>query len=58
MRSSGLIFLLLLFLGFSGSTFGQIYSDYNKESEAEEYPYLLPIWGKKVAEKGFDLPYF
>src|SRR5688572_10906502 len=22
-----------------------------------EYPYLLPIWGKKVAKKGFNLPY-
>jgi hypothetical protein len=22
-----------------------------------EYPYLFPIWGAKVAEKGFDLPY-
>src|SRR3954465_10243392 len=21
-----------------------------------EYPYLLPIWGKKVAQKGFKLP--
>src|SRR3954463_12900499 len=22
-----------------------------------EYPYILPIWGDKVAKRGFDLPY-
>jgi hypothetical protein len=25
--------------------------------EKMEYPYMLPIWGKKVVKKGFDLPY-
>ncbi|MCU0363397.1 MAG: hypothetical protein MUE32_08570 [Bacteroidales bacterium] len=25
--------------------------------KAKPYPYLLPIWGAKVAAKGFDLPY-
>jgi hypothetical protein len=24
--------------------------------KSAEYPYLLPIWGKKVAQKGFRLP--
>jgi hypothetical protein len=24
---------------------------------AEEYPYMLPIWGKKVTKKGYNLPY-
>ena len=25
--------------------------------QATDYPYMLPIWGKKVVKKGFDLPY-
>jgi hypothetical protein len=25
--------------------------------KAEEYPYMLPIWGKKITRKGFNLPY-
>jgi hypothetical protein len=25
--------------------------------EIKGYPYVLPIWGKKAAAKGFQLPY-
>ena len=57
MRIWSLILLALIVIGVTDQTFGQVYSDYNKETKGEEYPYLLPIWGKKVAEKGFDLPY-
>ena len=44
----------------------QVYSDkvLSEERRAEvdslagdPYPYLLPIWGKKVIERGFDIPY-
>jgi hypothetical protein len=47
-------------------SFGQVYSnkEVGKKNEAladslkaSEYPYLLPIWGAKVAAKGFNLPY-
>ena len=48
-------FLLLLLPGIAVS---QVYSDYSKnKQENTDYPYLLPIWGQKVKEKGFDLPY-
>jgi opacity protein-like surface antigen len=51
---------------FSAMVFGQVYS--NKEVgkknadlidslKTTEYPYSLPIWGKKVAKLGYDLPY-
>ena len=45
---------------------GQVYSNKiaGKKNEAlldsikaKPYPYILPIWGAKVAAKGFDLPY-
>jgi hypothetical protein len=25
--------------------------------EKKQYPYVLPIWGKKATAKGFQLPY-
>lgn len=41
----------------AGTSYAQVYSDYsNDPQESGEYPYLLPIWGKKVQEKGFELP--
>ncbi|OIQ28497.1 MAG: hypothetical protein BM564_08830 [Bacteroidetes bacterium MedPE-SWsnd-G2] len=57
--------IVVLFMMFcSASMFAQTYT--NKEVKLDqafvdsiskiEYPYLLPIWGKKVAEKGFKLP--
>ena len=50
----------------SSSMFSQVYSNkvVGEKNEAEidslktqEYPYILPIWGAKVAAKGFKLPY-
>lgn len=58
---------LLIFCSFmSFITFSQVYTnkEVGKKNEAlidslktEKYPYILPIWGKKVTEKGFSLPY-
>lgn len=50
------LFILLLFISAIGNA--QVYADLNKEKpESPDYPYLLPIWGQKVKDKGFDLPY-
>jgi hypothetical protein len=58
-----ILFVLLL---FSMNTFGQVYTDkiVGKKNEAlkdslevQKYPYALPIWGEKVAQKGYQLPY-
>ena len=53
---------ILLFGSFailiSSPAFSQVYSDLTKNPpESTDYPYLLPIWGQKVKDKGFDLPY-
>lgn len=62
---SKLITILLIFFLF-GKTFAQVYTDKVVGAKNEElidslkttdYPYLLPIWGAKVVEKGFDIPY-
>lgn len=57
-------FLFVFFMCFSSGLFAQTYT--NKEIKNDkafvdsiskiEYPYFLPIWGKKVAEKGYKLP--
>jgi hypothetical protein len=58
--------LILFFSIFSSVVFGQVYS--NKEVgkknaelidslKSTEYPYSLPIWGKKVTKLGYNLPY-
>ncbi len=61
--SAGLVFFCL---AFSPVLFAQVYSnrEVGKKNEAaidsiknSTYPYILPIWGKKATEKGFDLPY-
>lgn len=59
--------VILVFLCFvSVSSFAQVYSDkvVGKKNEAvvdslkiAEYPYALPIWGEKVTQKGYHLPY-
>ena len=50
--------IAVIFMFLTGAGHAQVYSDFTKEPpQTEEYPYLLPIWGKKVREKGFDLPY-
>lgn len=61
---------LLLFTALTAcvfnQTFGQVYSDkvVGEKNEVlkdsivvNPYPYKLPIWGAKVAAKGYDLPY-
>ncbi|MEN2401169.1 hypothetical protein GKZ90_0015380 [Flavobacterium sp. MC2016-06] len=64
MKCNNLIFATLLF--FSLQMFGQVYTDKvvgEKNAELKDslkvadYPYALPIWGKKVAQKGYKLPY-
>jgi hypothetical protein len=64
MKYNPLITAILLF--FSMQIFGQVYTDkiVGKKNEqlkdslkVEEYPYALPIWGEKVAQKGYKLPY-
>jgi hypothetical protein len=59
------IMLFILVLS-SANTFAQVYTDkiVGKKNEAlkdslqtEQYPYALPIWGEKVAQKGYKLPY-
>ena len=62
-----ILVLVLLFFGFySQQSFSQVYS--NKEVgknnqvlidslKTAEYPYLLPIWGEKATNKGFNLPH-
>lgn len=65
MKCSTVISAILLFF-FSIQSFGQVYSEkivgeknkILKDSlKVEKYPYALPIWGEKVAQKGFKLPY-
>lgn len=64
MKFNTLISASLLF--FSMQIFGQVYTDkvVGKKNEqlkdslkTEKYPYALPIWGEKVAQKGYKLPY-
>jgi hypothetical protein len=58
--------LLLGVLLFATATFAQVYTNKvvgkkNQELidslKVADYPYALPIWGKKVAQKGYKLPY-
>lgn len=64
MKLNPLILLACLLLSVEG--IGQVYTDkvVGKKNEevrdslkASEYPYTLPIWGKKVTKLGYDLPY-
>ncbi|KLT69714.1 hypothetical protein [Flavobacterium sp. ABG] len=64
MKCNTLLSAFLLF--FSIQIFGQVYTDKivgekNQELKdslkVEKYPYALPIWGEKVAQKGYKLPY-
>jgi hypothetical protein len=61
-----LFFTLFLALLVISQTVAQVYTNKVVGAKNEElidsikhkpYPYILPIWGAKVAEKGFDLPY-
>lgn len=64
MKSNTLISASLLF--FSIQIFGQVYTEkivgeknqgLKDSLKVEKYPYALPIWGEKVAQKGYKLPY-
>jgi hypothetical protein len=59
----------IIFLVFATCFFSTSFSQYTTDKvigkknegvidslKTAEYPYLLPIWGKKVAQKGFKLP--
>src|SRR3954467_15428575 len=65
-RKLHLLALLFPLLILSAATSGQVYTNKEvgkKNEEAidslkkTEYPYLLPIWGKKVTKLGYNLPY-
>lgn len=64
MELKKLVLSILLLFGIYASA--QVYTDkiVGKKNEAlidsletAEYPYALPIWGEKVAKKGYNLPY-
>lgn len=61
-------FLSTVFLIFviSGQIMAQVYSNkvvgeknqaHSDSIKATEYPYMLPIWGAKAVEMGYDIPY-
>jgi hypothetical protein len=65
MMKKFLIFTLLV-LSLSCQLKAQVYSNkvvgaknevYVDSLKAKEYPYALPIWGAKVAARGYDLPF-
>lgn len=64
MKSKSFITVFLLF--FTIPFFAQVYTDKivgEKNQQLKDslkevvYPYALPIWGQKVAQKGYNLPY-
>ena len=64
MRRIGLITMTILLVALEG--FSQVYTNkivgeknqaLKDSLEKQEYPYILPIWGKKATAKGFQLPY-
>jgi len=42
---------------YSNKVVGKKNASLSDSLKAQDYPYLLPIWGKKAAKRGFDLPY-
>ena len=64
MKFNQILVIALVFCGMK--TFGQVYTDkivgksnekLKDSLEVEKYPYALPIWGEKVAQRGYNLPY-
>jgi hypothetical protein len=60
------IILLFFLTSLSPTVFAQVYTNKEVGKKNEQmkdslskttYPYALPIWGKKVTAKGYDLPY-
>jgi hypothetical protein len=42
---------------YSNKVVGKKNEDLKDSLATAEYPYILPIWGKKATQKGFQLPY-
>jgi opacity protein-like surface antigen len=64
MRKKSIYFLMILLVGYSSSAqvftnkqVGEKNKDIVDSLKASEYPYILPILGKKATAAGFDLPY-
>src|SRR6185295_13318334 len=60
------ILILFVTVAVGSNAMGQVYSNMEvgkknaslKDSlKKQDYPYALPIWGKKAAKLGFNLPY-
>lgn len=60
------IILFTVFIALLSPSFSQVYTnkvvgkknvELKDSIEKEEYPFILPIWGKKATAKGFQLPY-
>lgn len=57
-----LVIALTLIALACAESFGQVYANIDLKKKTEEaskedvYPYMLPIWGKKAVERGFQLP--
>jgi len=61
------LFLFFIFVVLSSSGFAKIYITMEVEMNKQEpidsiivsvYPYHLPIWGEKVTNSGYDIPFF
>jgi hypothetical protein len=66
LKMKRLLSLIVLAFGTLSLTLGQVYTNkvVGEKNEAlkdsiiaKPYPYSLPIWGAKVAARGYDLPY-
>ena len=62
LKSSFIIVLLGLFCStqaqvYSDKVVGKKHAELSDSLKTTEYPYILPILGKKAAKMGFDLPY-
>ena len=64
MRKLALSVLISIFVvtqawsqSYSDKVVGKKNQEYADSLKKAEYPYLLPIWGQKVAQMGFTLPY-
>lgn len=57
--SAGFLLLSIQFFGqvYTEKIVGEKNQQLKDSLKIEKYPYALPIWGEKVAQKGFKLPY-
>jgi len=54
---SGLIGCTFLCRGQGGSKYGPKYETYLDSIRSQDYKWKFPIWGKRLAKRGFDLTY-